>query len=86
MFYNTIIEVSDTDKRGNNFRYYDLDNPDLDDVKKHIIYPFLKKETIFIDGRYIDASKINMVKIKQVLFLFLVTVFFHHREDDPSYI
>ncbi|CAI1693252.1 TIR domain-containing protein [Serratia marcescens] len=65
MFYNTIIEVSDKDKKGNNFRYYDLDNIDLDDVKKHIIYPFLKKETIFIDGRYIDASKINMVKIKQ---------------------
>ncbi|HHH0865965.1 TPA: TIR domain-containing protein [Yersinia enterocolitica] len=65
MFYNTIIEVSDKDKKGNNFRYYDLDNLDLDDVKKHIIYPFLKKETIFIDGRYIDASKINMVKIKQ---------------------
>lgn len=65
MFYNTIIEVSDKDKQGNNLRYYDLDNLDLDDVKKHIIYPFLKKETIFIDGRYIDASKINMVKIKQ---------------------
>lgn len=65
MFYNTIIEVSDKDKKGNNLRYYDLDNLDLDDVKKHIIYPFLKKETIFIDGRYIDASKINMVKIKQ---------------------
>lgn len=65
MFYNTIIEVSDKDKKGNNYRYYDLDNVDLDDVKKHIIYPFLKKETIFIDGRYIDASKINMVKIKQ---------------------
>lgn len=65
MFYNTIIEVSDKDKNGNNFRYYDLDNLNLDDVKKHIIYPLLKKETIFIDGRYIDASKINMVKIKQ---------------------
>lgn len=65
MFYNTIIEVSDKDKKGNNLRYYDLDNLDLDDVKKHIIYPFLKKESIFIDGRYIDASKINMVKIKQ---------------------
>ncbi|EAB9843035.1 TIR domain-containing protein [Salmonella enterica] len=65
MFYNTIIEVSDKDKKGNNFRHYDLDNIDLDDVKKHIIYPFLKKETIFIDGRYIEASKINMIKIKQ---------------------
>lgn len=65
MFYNTIIEVNEKDKKGNNIRHYDLDNNDLDDVKKHIIYPFLRKETIYIDGRYIEASKINMVKIKQ---------------------
>lgn len=65
MFYNTIIEINEKDKKGNNVRYYDLDNNDLDDVKKHIIYPFLKKETIYIDGRYIEASKINMVKIKK---------------------
>jgi len=65
MFYNTIIEVNEKDKKGNNLRHYDLDNNDLDDVKKHIIYPFLRKETVYIDGRYIEASKINMVKIKQ---------------------
>jgi len=65
MYYNTIIEVNDKDKKGNYISYYDLDNRDLDDIKKHIIFPFLRKETIYIDGRYIDASKINMVKIKQ---------------------
>lgn len=65
MFYNTIIEVNEKDKKGNNIRHYDLDNDDLEDVKKHIIYPFLRKETVYIDGRYIEASKINMVKIKQ---------------------
>ncbi|MEI7267309.1 nucleotide-binding protein [Pectobacterium versatile] len=65
MFYNAIIEVNEKDKKGNNIRYYDLDNKNLEDIKNHIIYPFLKKETIYIDGRYIDASKISMVKIKQ---------------------
>ena len=65
MFYNTIVEISEKDKRGNNKIYYDLDNTDLEDVKRHIIYPFLKKETVFIDGRYIAASKIDMIKIKK---------------------
>lgn len=65
MFYNAIIEVNEKDKKGNNIKYYDLDNQDLEDIKNHIIYPFLRKEMIYIDGRYIDASKINMVKIKQ---------------------
>lgn len=64
MYYNAIIEVIQKDRKGNNIRYYDLDNQDLEDIKRHIIYPFLQKETVFIDGRYIDASKIEMVKIK----------------------
>ncbi|WP_435404348.1 TIR domain-containing protein [Klebsiella quasipneumoniae] len=65
MFYNAIIETNEQDKKGNNKRYYDLDNRDLDDIKHHIVYPFLRKETVYIDGRYIDASKVSMIKIKQ---------------------
>lgn len=63
MFYNAIIEINEKDKRGDKIRYYDLDNKSLDDIKKYIIYPFLKKDSIFIDGRYISASKIEMIKV-----------------------
>lgn len=63
MFYNAIIEINEKDKRGDKIRYYDLDNESLEDIKKYIIYPFLKKDSIFIDGRYISASKIEMVKV-----------------------
>lgn len=65
MYFHTIIETEEKDKKGSYLNYYDLDNPDLNDVKKYIIYPYLKKEEIFIDGRHIDASKIRMIKIKQ---------------------
>lgn len=65
MYFHTIIETEEKDKKGSYLNYYDLDNTDLNDVKKYIIYPYLKKEEIFIDGRHIDASKIRMIKIKQ---------------------
>lgn len=63
MFYNAIIEINEKDKRGDKIRYYDLDNESLEDIKTYIIYPFLKKDSIFIDGRYISASKIEMIKV-----------------------
>lgn len=65
MYFNTIIETDEKDKKGSYLTYYDLDNEDIDDVKKYIIHPYLKKEEIFIDGRYIDASKVRMIKIKE---------------------
>jgi len=65
MYYNTIIETEEKDKKGNYLTCYDLDNEDFDDVKKYIIYPYLKKEEIFIDGRHIDASLVRMIKIKK---------------------
>jgi len=60
MYFNTIIETDEKDKKGSYLTYYDLDNEDIDDVKKYIIHPYLKKEEIFIDGRYIDASKVRI--------------------------
>ncbi|WP_246873040.1 TIR domain-containing protein [Pantoea ananatis] len=65
MYFNTIIEIEEKDKKGSYLRFYDLDNEDIEDVKKYIIYPYLKKEEIFIDGRNIDASKVRMIKIKE---------------------
>lgn len=65
MYFNTIIETEEKDKKGSYLTYYDLDNRDIEDVKKYIIYPYLKKEEIFIDGRSIDASKVRMIKIKE---------------------
>lgn len=65
MYFNTIIETEEKDKKGSYLTFYDLDNKDIDDVKKYIIYPYLKKEEIFIDGRNIDASKVRMIKIKE---------------------
>lgn len=65
MYYNTIIETEEKDKKGSYLTFYDLDNEDFNDVKKYIVYPYLKKEEIFIDGRHIDASLVRMIKIKQ---------------------
>jgi len=64
-YYNVIIEVNEKNSKGIYVKYYELDNTDLNDIKNSIIYPFLKKDSIFIDGRYINASDVRMLKVKQ---------------------
>lgn len=63
MFYNIKIETSQKNKKGDFREFFEFDNPDLEDVKKHILIPYLKKEEVFIDGRKIQYNQIEQIKI-----------------------
>lgn len=63
MYYNVRIETEEKDKKGNFNQVFDLDNDSLDDIKEHIITPYLERRELFIDGRYIEYKKVRQLKI-----------------------
>ncbi|MEY0226326.1 TIR domain-containing protein [Providencia rettgeri] len=65
MYYNVKVEIDEKNKKGNFTQFFDLDNNNLDDVKKHIIIPYLERRELFIDGRYIEHKKVRQLKIFQ---------------------
>jgi predicted nucleotide-binding protein len=64
MYYHVIVETTDTNKKGNYERFYELNNTNLDEISELIIQPYVKNDSIYIDGRYIEHKRIRALKIK----------------------
>lgn len=65
MYYNVVIEIDEKDDRGNFIVARELDNKNLDNIKKNILIPYLKRQNIFIDDQYIEYKQIRKINIFQ---------------------
>lgn len=65
MYYHVVVETNDKDKRGYHERCYEIDSTDLEEIKKLIVAPYMRSESIYIDGRYITRENVRRLKIKQ---------------------
>lgn len=64
MYYHAIIEVNEKDKKGNYLRVYERDVTDLDEIINLIVKPYKEKKSLYVNGRYIDAANVRLLKIK----------------------
>ena len=64
MYYHAIVETTEKNKKGDYERCYELDCTNLEEMIDLIVKPYSRNEQIYINGRYIEWSKIRLLKIK----------------------
>lgn len=65
MYYHVIVETTEKNKKQDFERCYELNCPQIEPIIEDIVTPYTKKQQIYIDGKYIDYSKIRSLKVKK---------------------
>ncbi len=59
-YYHVLVEGNNPSEE-----YFQLDTTDLSKIKERIVVPYLKGESFFFDGRFLDRSKVKNIVIKR---------------------
>jgi len=65
IYYHIVIETFDKDKNDNFRKIIEYDQTDIELVKKEILFPYLSKNEIFVDGAYLKNNQIRSLKIRK---------------------
>ena len=74
MFYHVLVETNEKDKNGNNRQYHELDIQDKNKLLEKFVVPYLKGNTLSIDGYSINSacrfvitqSELNTERIRSI--------------------
>lgn len=64
MHYHAIVETTEKNRKNDFEKIYELNCQNTEDIIENIVTPYVSKETIYIDGRYVNYSNIRSLKIK----------------------
>lgn len=64
-FFHIVVETNDKDKNGQFIKVLECDRTDLEEIRDEVVRPYVLRDEIFVDGAYLDFSKIRSLKIKE---------------------
>lgn len=65
-YYHVSVELNTkTENSKYPDEYFELDRTDLEEIKKDIIEPFVKKEEFEIDGYFVNPDSVKRIKVKK---------------------